>query len=525
MPISHEMPNNLEAEQAILCCLMTDNELQPELLSVLSEDDFYPEAHKLIFLAMRDLFARGSGVDLITVNGELDRSGKLDSVGGISYLSDIEIFLPAHAHYNDYLDIVKDFSYRRRVIRAANKIIEKGLSADGDESVAFAEKEIYDISMSRDTSTLTLLSESFQGVLEKFQAVSLDPNAFSGLKTGFKELDRYTNGLKKGNLIILAARPSLGKTTLAMNIVENIALSNSNKVCAVFALEMTKEELAERMLSSVSDVDNKAAIEGRLDESGWQKLWAADKRLTAAKIYVDDTPMTTPAEILSKCRRLKGRVGLDLIVIDHIQLMEASRSHRRGEVNRQQEITEISRNLKMIAKELDIPVLALSQLSRLVTGRKGQRPMLSDLRESGAIEQDADIVMFIHRPDKVAEGKELIKGEILENVAEILIEKNRSGEVGSFELLFEGAKTRFVDLPAGYKDRQTSYKGNGASGAQKTNTPDIAKDLQNAPFDTGYPSAPYDEEFVPPVADGYGEINDSDTGPQEENIPDASESF
>ncbi|MBO7377686.1 MAG: DnaB-like helicase C-terminal domain-containing protein, partial [Clostridia bacterium] len=231
------------------------------------------------------------------------------------------------------------------------------------------------------------------------------------------------------------------------------------------------------------------------------------------------------AEILSKCRRLKGKVGLDLIVIDHIQLMDVSRASRKGEVNRQQEITEISRNLKMIAKELDVPVLALSQLSRLVTGRKGQRPMLSDLRESGAIEQDADIVMFIHRPDKVADGKEVVKGEVLENVAEILIEKNRSGEVGSFELLFEGAKTRFVDLPAGYHDRQSQVKALDPNARKNAYPPENAEDLQNAPFVTGYSPAPYDEEFVPPEADGYGENDAFEGDATEETIPDASESF
>ncbi|MBP5194351.1 MAG: hypothetical protein J6126_06430, partial [Clostridia bacterium] len=271
MPISHEVPNNLEAEQAILSCILTEPDLQSDLISALSEDDFYRESHKEIFFAMRDLWGSNRPIDLVTVTEELDGRGKLEVVGGVSYVSDLQSVIPSTANHSTYLEIVKDYGYRRKILRAANKIIETCREAKGDECVSFAEKEIYDISASRDTSTLTPLSESYRGVLEKFQAVMLDPNAYSGLKTGFKKLDEYTNGLKKGNLIILAARPSLGKTTLAMNIVENIALS-SDKVCAVFALEMTKDELAERMISSVSDVDNKAAIEGRLDEKSWEKL-------------------------------------------------------------------------------------------------------------------------------------------------------------------------------------------------------------------------------------------------------------
>ena len=250
--------------------------------------------------------------------------------------------------------------------------------------------------------------------------------------------------------MILAARPSIGKTTLSMNIVENVAV-RENAVCAVFALEMTKEELAQRMVCAVSNVSNQDAVNGKLEDDDWRKLWEAQKIISNTKIYVDDTSMTNCAEILSKCRRLKSREGrLDLIVVDHIQLMNAEKSSD----SRQQEVTEISRGLKMIAKELNVPVLALSQLSRSITGRKGQRPMLSDLRESGAIEQDADVVMFIHRPDLAAEDKELESGKIKKNVAEIIVAKNRAGECNSFDLLFKGEKSKFINPPAGYMENQ-----------------------------------------------------------------------
>ena len=314
-------------------------------------------------------------------------------------------------------------------------------------------------------------------------------------------MDKFTNGFRRGNLIILAARPSNGKTTLAMNIVENAAIQ-SDAVCAVFALEMTKEELAQRMLCSISGVDNGRAIRGQIDEDGWKKLWAARKKLSDRKIFVDDTSITTPGEILSKCRRLKSKQGrLDLIVVDHIQLMEVQKGGTKRGDNRQQEITQISRNLKMIAKELDVPVIALSQLSRLVTNRTGQKPVLSDLRESGSIEQDADIVMFIHRPDKVAEESEIAKGKVMKNVAEILIEKNRAGSTGSFELLFKGGNTKFVDLPKDYKAQFETVQTGGGRGI-----PPMPEDVEDAPFDAdnapSYEPPAGDEGMFTPPEDG-----------------------
>ncbi len=510
------LPHNLEAEQSVLGCILIDNELQSELITDLSDGDFYVEAHKDIFKSMCDIYNQSKPIDLVTLSDRLDSEGKLDIVGGISYLTDLASIIPSTANYRSYVEIVKRDGTLRKLIRSANKILEDSYaSADSDASLSYAEKLVYDISAEHDTSSLTPLSENFGDVLAKFEAIDKDPNAFAGLKTGFKLMDEYTNGFRPGNLIILAARPSNGKTTLAMNIVENAALQ-SGAVCAVFALEMTKEELAQRMLCSISGVDNNDAIKGKLDDEGWQRLWAARKKLADTKIFVDDTSITTPAEILSKCRRLKSKHGLDLIVIDHIQLMEVSKGGVKRSDNRQQEITEISRNLKMLAKELSVPVIALSQLSRLVTGRKGQKPVLSDLRESGSIEQDADIVMFIHRPDKVAEEDEIAKGKVMKNVAEILIEKNRAGSIGSFELLFKGGNTKFTDMPADYKAQfETVHAGASARRPIEDDVYDAPFDADNTPIDIPYGDIPMpsDEEFVPANEDddirvGMTDIND-----------------
>ena len=338
MSASRVLPHNLEAEQSILGCILIDNDLQSELITELKTDDFYVEAHKDIFTAMSEIYSNSQPIDLVTLSDKLDGAGKLEMVGGISYLTDLTSVIPSTAHHRSYLEIVKRDGTLRKLIRSATKIIEESYdSVDSDASLSIAEKLIYDISAEHDTSTLTLISEEFANVLHKFDEIGKDANAFAGLKSGFKAMDDYTNGFRRGNLIILAARPSNGKTTLAMNIVENAAVQ-SNAVCAVFALEMTKEELAQRMLCSISGVDNNDAIKGNLDDDGWKRLWAARKKLAETKIYVDDTSITTPGEVLSKCRRLKSKVGLDLIVIDHIQLMEITKSGKRTD-NRQQEIT------------------------------------------------------------------------------------------------------------------------------------------------------------------------------------------
>lgn len=446
-PINNALPYNLEAEQSVLGAILIDMEEQYEIVSKLKEDDFFLESHKLIFHSMREICGSNKPVDLVTLSDDLEKKSSLEKAGGIEYVTELARTTPSAANYQYYLDIVKRDGTLRKLIRGAEDIIKNArVSSDRRSSVEYAEKKVYDISEELDTSTLTNLNAEVPTILNKFENIQKDKNFFQGLKTGFTGLDRLTNGLHAGNLVILAARPSIGKTTLAMNIVENVAV-RERAVCAVFALEMTKEELGQRMMCSVANVSNQDAVKGKLEDDDWRRLWEAQKILNETKIFVDDTSMTNCTEILSKCRRLKSREGkLDLIVVDHIQLMNAVKSSD----SRQQEVSEISRGLKMIAKELEVPVLALSQLSRLITGRKGQRPMLSDLRESGAIEQDADIVMFIHRPDIAAEEKEVEQGKIKKNVAEIILAKNRAGECNSFELLFKGEKSKFINPPADY---------------------------------------------------------------------------
>ena len=407
-----------------------NNALPYEIVSKLKEDDFFLESHKLIFHSMSEICGSNKPVDLVTLSDDLEKKSSLEKAGGIEYVTELARTTPSAANYQYYLDIVKRDGTLRKLIRGAEDIIKNArVSSDSRSSVEYAEKKVYDISEELDTSTLTNLNAEVPTILKKFENIQKDKNFFQGLKTGFTGLDRLTNGLHAGNLVILAARPSIGKTTLAMNIVEKVAV-RERAVCAVFALERTKEELGQRMMCSVANVSNQDAVKGKLEDDDWRRLWEAQKILNE-----------------TKCRLRKSREGkLDLIVVDHIQLKNAVKSSD----SRQQEVSEISRGLKMIAKELEVPVLALSQLSRLITGRKGQRPMLSDLRESGAIEQDAAIVMFIHRPDLAAEEKEVEQGKIKKNVAEIILAKNRAGECNSFELLFKGEKSKFINPPADY---------------------------------------------------------------------------
>lgn len=491
------LPYSLEAEQSVLGSILIDGEVQFEIASKVKAEDFYVDAHKNIFRAMMEVLSSAKPVDIVTLidvlsktpsvkydkksgaNSDLissvEKKSMLEKVGGIEYLTELSKVTPSAANYEYYLEIVKRDSTLRKLIKCSDAIYKDAKSSDnGSKSLAYAEKLIYDISEELDTSSLTDVNENVDDVLAVFQKIQSDKNYLQGLNTGFTALDDLTNGLHKGNLIILAARPSVGKTTLAMNIVENVAVRH-NAVCAVFALEMTKSELTERMLCSIGGVSGQKAKKGKLDSDEWKKLWDAQKILNKTKIFIDDTSMTTIPDILSKCRRLKSMQGgkLDLIVVDHIQLMNAVKTTE----SRQSEITEISRGLKMIAKELEVPVIALSQLNRASeTGKR--RPQLSDLRESGAIEQDADIVMFIHRPDRSATDENDIK-PLSRAEAEIILAKNRSGACESFKLLFKGEQTKFVNIVYNAPDEAPSY---------------MTKQKDSEPIDDGYdPDVPVGE--------------------------------
>ena len=445
MPKTNVLPNNLEAEQALLGCLLIDNEIQTDILDKLTEDDFYQESHKLIIRAMRTVFNARKPVDIVTLADELDNNKELEKAGGLSYITDLATIMPSTANFRSYLEIVKRDSIHRRLIRASNKIIETSLEgSDADKSVAYAEQLVFDISKKLDTSALVDMREddSYDRVLNKFEVISTDKNALRGVNTGFTRLDKITNGLQKSDFIVLAARPGVGKTTIGMNIIEHAALVDG-RVCAVFSLEMPRIQLAQRLLCSYARVSMSKALAGELSQNDWKKLWKASAELKKAKIYIDDSSKITPAEILSKCRRLKARKeGLDIIMIDYIQLMGSG--EKRTEENRQQEIANITRNLKIMAKELDVPVLALSQLRRISSK---EEPQLSDLRESGAIEQDADMVMFIHRPEVGASPEEIKSGKIVKDAAEFIIAKHRNGELGRVKLRFKGDQVRYVNPP------------------------------------------------------------------------------
>jgi replicative DNA helicase len=442
------MPHSIDAESALLGCLMIDNELQTEIIESLTEDDFYLEAHKYIVKAMRSVFLDKKPVDLVTLSDALEKSGELERAGGIAYITEIAQSTPSTANYRYYYDIVKRDSTNRKLIRAARKIVDNSMQGgEAKEAIQFAEKQIYDLSKQEENSSLKAMNEGdiVNEVIHKFEEIQKDSSILRGVETGFRQLDRITNGLQKSDLIILAARPGMGKTSFAMNIVEHAAMQRG-KICAVFSLEMPRIQIVQRLLCSYAEVSMEKALSGKLEQHEWKKLFMAGDRLEKSKIYIDDSSRIMPAEILSKCRRLSAQAGgLDLVMIDYIQLMGSiSAGSGNTESNRQQEIASISRDLKLMAKELNVPVIALSQLRRIQT----KEPQLSDLRESGAIEQDADIVLFINRPEATATAEELASGKIVKGAAELVIAKHRNGSQGRVQLKFIGECTKFKDEDA-----------------------------------------------------------------------------
>ncbi len=437
-----DMPHSLEAEQALLGCLLLDTKIQVEVAAFLKEEDFYAESHGYIFGAMQDIIKKNQPVDLVTLTDALEKQGVLEQAGGISYITELTNVMPSTANYKRYLDIVTRDSLLRKLIKGSSEIIEECKSStDKATALSFAEKTVYDISTEADTSEMIKIGKIIPDVMSKFDELTNDKSSLKGIKTGYKGLDQLLNGLHPSDLVIIAARPAVGKTSFAMNIVENVALQGYT--CAVFSLEMGKEQITERILCSVAGVSMENAKKGKMNKTEWLKIAQAKEKLSGAKIFIDDSAVIRPRELISKCRRIKSRDGLDLVMVDYIGLMTPDKV--RNSDSRQNEISEISRSLKILAKELNVPVLALSQLNRAVETRKG-RPQLSDLRESGAIEQDADIVMFIHRPDKSATEKEIAEGKVQKNVAEILVEKHRAGPTGMVKLYFKGECTKFLNL-------------------------------------------------------------------------------
>ncbi len=437
------MPNNLDAEQALLGCMLIDNEILAEVLEQLDKNDFYQESHQFILSAMKIVFAERKPVDMVTLCDRLESDGNLEKAGGISYVSELVQITPSAANFKYYLDIVKRDSVNRSLIRAAREIAEFSKSSDDSvKSIQYAEERIYNVSRTNDTSTVKDIREGsgISAVLEKFEKLAKDKDAFKGVSTGFIRLDKLTNGLQKSDLIVIAARPGMGKTSLSMNIIENAALG-SDAVCAVFSLEMPEVQIIQRLICSAANVSMSSALSGKLSPNDWKKIVRASEKLKQSRINIDDSSRVTPAEILSKCRRIKSKNNgrLDLVMIDYIQLM--SSGEKGGEQNRTQEVATITRELKIMAKELDVPVIALSQLRRIQSGE----PQLSDLRESGAIEQDADIVMFINRPDVNATDEDMAKKHIVKGMADLIVAKHRNGGLDRIKLRFKGELTKFVN--------------------------------------------------------------------------------
>ena len=390
------MPHDINAEQSVLGSLLLDSDLIGDVMDIISfDEEFYHEAHKEIFRTIKNLFSEGKMVDMITVSDELGKNQLLQVIGGFEYLSELSDVGTLIHNVANHAKIVHEKFMLRRLIRASTDIVEKGYdSHDVEQLIEEAESSIFEISQNRDKKGFQIISDILQVTYEKIVQLHEDPNALTGIPSGFDALDEMTNGLQRSDLILIAARPSMGKTAFALNLCQHAAVKEKKSV-AIFSLEMAADQLVQRLLSAQSLVSISDIRTGQIEDDDWFKLARSSAQLGEAKIFIDDTPGITVAEIRSKCRRLKMNQGLDLIMIDYLQLMSGGGKQE----NRQQEISTISRSLKSIAREMNCPVIALSQLSRASELRADHRPILSDLRESGAIEQDADLVMFLYRDE------------------------------------------------------------------------------------------------------------------------------
>ena len=432
-------PASVEAEQAVLGAMLLKPDAVTTAAEELTADDFYRETHRLIFEAMMELKERTEPVDLVTLTEQLKKADKLAKIGGIPALSLIANSVPTAANVHYHARIVHEKAQLRSLIAAATEIAGAAYeSADEVEDIMdSAEKRILQVSSGKRSKDFVPLQDILLDALEQIDLRYNNKGCITGLPTGFTELDHLTAGLQKSDLILVAARPSMGKTAFTLNIAAHVVLRAKEPV-AFFSLEMSKEQLVQRLLCSEGHIDSQRLRVGELEEKEWGDLIDTANRLSAAPLYIDDTPSITVMELRSKARRLKAEHGLSLIVIDYLQLMQG-RTSKSGD-NRQQEISEISRSLKALARELDVPVIALSQLSRSVESRQIKRPMLSDLRESGSLEQDADIVMFLYREDYYDPETEN------KNITEVIIAKHRNGPVDTVDLTFLKQFTKFGNL-------------------------------------------------------------------------------
>ena len=430
-------PSHPEAERAVLGAMLRSNSASMLAMELLIAEDFYDPANREIFAAMCTLAASGRAIDIVTLDEELTRRGKLDAVGGSTYLIELSAGVPSAANIQAYISIVDEKSTLRKLINAAESILSECYAGEEEtqDILENAEKSIYDITMRKGGQELQAIQPVLISTFEKIEELYKNHGKIEGVPTGYTELDDLLTGLHSGEMILIAARPAMGKTSIGMNFIENAAI-RAGKSAAVFSLEMPSEQLAMRMLCTEAFVDMQKVRRGQLSDEDWLRLSEAMIKIGPSSLYIDTSPGITVSEMRSKCRRLQLEHGLDVILIDYLSLMTAS--GRFG--SRQEEVASISRSLKALALELKIPIIALQQLSRAPTGRSTHRPMLSDIRESGAIEQDADVVMFLHREDYYDPNTPE------KNIAELIIAKQRNGSLGTVKLGWKGEFTKFIDL-------------------------------------------------------------------------------
>ena len=432
-------PQNLEAEQSVLGSILIDKEAIIKVADILQPDDFYEPANSEVYTAILALFEKRKPIDLITLTDYLEKEKKIEQVGGATYLTTLVNFVPSSAHVKHYADIVHNKATLRRLISAASNSIEYGYNEteEIDSVLDRAESELFNVSQKFSRQYFIPVKSVLTETFDRIDELHKHKGKVSGVPTGFRDLDNMLAGLQSSDLVILAARPSMGKTSFALNIAQNVAVKNKTAV-GIFSLEQSKEQIVDRIICGESGVDSWKLRTGNLTEEDFPRIGHAMAKLSDAPIYIDDTPVLNVMEVRTKARRLQTEYGLGLIVIDYLQLMQGRQNSR--DINRVQEISDISRGLKALARELNVPILALSQLSRAVEHRPDKRPQLADLRESGSIEQDADVVMFIYRDDYYDNDSDK------KNIAEIIIRKHRNGPIGQIDLYFIPHQTRFRSI-------------------------------------------------------------------------------
>ena len=431
-------PHSVESEESVLGAMLMSTDAVNEVMDRLEADDFYVPAHRSIFAAVKLLFNTNQAIDAITVSEELRRSSELEKVGGVAYVTRLLDIVPSASNVDYYAGIVEETSQRRHLIRAGSAITDLALRLDDEIASVLdrSEQTVLNVAGRKVGEGMQAIGPLFFSTLEELESLEGRGDEVTGLSTGFRDLDKKLTGLHPANLVIIAARPAMGKSALALNIATNVAMEG-NPV-AVFSLEMAREEVASRMLCATARIDSMKVRTGNIGDNAWPRLTDAAGRLYDAPVFVDDSPVVTVTDIRAKCRRLKRQRGLSQIVVDYLQLMQGGNRE-----NRQQEIAEISRNLKNLARELEVPVIAISQLNRNLESREDKRPRLGDLRESGSLEQDADVVMFIYRDEYYNEQSEK------RGIAEVMVAKHRAGSTGPIDMTFMPEFTLFSDLGRG----------------------------------------------------------------------------